>query len=339
MKISREFKVGIIGIVSLGMLYWGFNFLKGSDLFESNNKLYAVYNRVEGLAPAKPILLNGFKVGQVDNIYFHPNGSGQLIVSLKINTEFPIPKNSRASIKSTVLGDKSISLILGESTENAIPGDTLLGQLELSLSEELNEQVAPLKNKIESLFTSVDTVLVILAEFLNDDTQDNFSESFTALKNSFKKLEGTISRLDLTVDSSAGNIVSTFKSLASITHNLDENGEELTAIFNNMESLSDSLSKIKFKQTFASLNVAVSSIEEVAEKINNGEGTAGLLINDPELYQNLSKASEQLDLLLLDLKYNPGRYIDLSLFGRRKDYNEQENLAKEAEEKKQRDGQ
>lgn len=332
MKVSREFKVGLVAIIAMVLLYWGFNFLKGQDVFEDKTVVYAIYDRVEGLTAAKPIYVNGYKVGMVDDIYFHPDGSGRLVVAMNITSEFEISKNSTAIIQSAdLLGDKSVGLVLGDSPLPLESGDTLRSDIELSLTEEVNKQVAPLKSKIEKLFGSVDTVLVLLSGFLNDETQNNFTETFNSLRRSFARLENTVGTLDNTVTQSQGDIVTTFDNLEKITGNLEENSEELNAIFTNLNSISDSLAQVRFKETFQSLNSAMLSAEEVMQKINNGEGSAGKLINDPELYNNLNKASEQLDLLLLDIKYNPGRYIDLSLFGRRKDYNEEELLKKEAE--------
>lgn len=334
MKLSREFKVGLVAIIAMVLLYWGFNFLKGQDVFNNKKVVYGIYNRVEGLTPAKPVYVNGLKVGMVDNIYFHPDGSGRLIAAFNITSDFNIPADSKAIIQSAdLLGDKAVGLILGTSEEGIKSGDTLIADVELSLTEEVNKQVAPLKDKIEKLFGSVDTVLVLLSGFLNDDTQNNFSETFNSLRRSFTKLENTIGGLDKTVSESQGDIISTFDNLAKITGNLEANSEELSAIFGNLNNITDSLAQVRFKETFVSLNAALSAAKEVLDKVNNGEGTAAKLINDPELYDNLKDASEELDLLLLDIKYNPSRYIDLSLFRGRKDY-DQEALLKEDQETK-----
>ncbi len=338
MKISREFKVGLVAIVSMVLLYWGFNFLKGQDVFENKKVVYAIYERVEGLTAAKPVYVNGFKVGMVDDIYFHPDQSGKLIVAFNITSDFHVPKDSKAIIQSAdLLGDKAVGLILGESKEDLQSGDTLFADVELSLTEEVNKQVAPLKAKIEKLFGSVDTVLVLLSGFLDEDAQNNFGKTFKSVKNSFTSLENTLNTLDNTISSSQGDIVSTFDNLAKITGNLEQNSDKLNTIFTNFSSISDSLSKVKFKETFASLNDALVSANKVLEKVNSGDGTASKLINDPELYDNLKKASDELDLLLLDIKYNPGRYIDLSLFGKRKDYNEDELLQKDKAAREKRE--
>lgn len=338
MKISREFKVGLVSIVAIVLLYWGLNFLKGQDVFEQKKVFYAVYERVEGLTPAKSILLNGYKIGTVDKVYFHPDGSGNLIVAMNITSDFEIPKNSVATIQSTdLLGDKAINMILGKSTEYAQSGDTLKSQIELSLTEEVNKQVAPLKNKVEKLFGSMDTVLFLLTGFLDDDSKDGFEATLKSLKRSFLHLENTLSSLDKTVTTSQSDMIGTFASLNKITTNLEENSEELSGIFSNLNAISDSLSRVRFAETFESLNLALQSAESVLTKIDTGDGTMSKLINDPELYNNLERASQQLDLLLLDIKHNPKRYIKLSPFGGRDDYDEEELLKKEAKDAAKRD--
>lgn len=333
MKISREFKVGLVSIVAVVLLYWGLNFLKGQDVFEKKKVFYAVYDRVEGLTPAKSIILNGYKIGTVDKVYFHPNGSGNLVVAMNITSDFDIPKNSVAVIQSTdLLGDKAINMMLGKSQEYAQNGDTLKSQIELSLTEEVNKQVAPLKNKVEKLFGSMDTVLFLLTGFLDDDSKDGFEATLSSLKRSFLHLENTLSSLDKTVTTSQSDMVGTFANLNKITTNLEENSEELSGIFTNLNSLSDSLSRVKFKETFESLNNTLVAAESVLAKVDSGDGSMAKLVNDPELYNNLERASEQLDLLLLDIKHNPKRYINISPFGGRKDYDEEELLKKEAKD-------
>lgn len=336
MKISREFKVGLVSIVAIVLLYWGLNFLKGQDIFEQKKIFYAVYDRVEGLTPAKSVLLNGYKIGIVDQVYFHPNGSGDLIVTMNITSDFDIPKNSTATIQSTdLLGDKAINMVLGKSTEYAQNGDTLKSYIELSLTEEVNKQVAPLKNKVEKLFGSMDTVLFLLTGFLDDDSKDGFEATLNSLKRSFQHLESTMGSLDRTVNTSQSDMIGTFENLNKITTNLEENSEELSGIFSNLNSLSDSLSKVRFRETFESLNKTLITAESVMSKIDSGDGSMAKLVNDPELYNNLEKASEQLDLLLLDIKHNPKRYI--KLFGGRKDYDEEALLKKEQEDAARRE--
>lgn len=335
MKINREFKVGISAIVALVLFYWGFNFLKGKDLFDSSRVYYAVYDRVDGLTAAKPVIVNGFKVGMVDKVYFHPDGSGRLIVQLKMTNDISISESTIANIHSTdLLGDKSVQLILGNSTEPALNGDTLQSNIELTLTEEVNEQVAPLKGKAEKLFASMDTVLTLVSGFLNEENQQSFLATFNSLERSFETLEGTVNKVDRTVDRSQDDMVTTIENIAAITTTLEQNSENLTAILNNVNTISDSLSKVRFAETFESLNRAMTSAESIMQKVDQGEGSLGKLVNDEQLYRNLEEASGQLDKLLLDIKYNPKRYVNFSVFSKDREYTEEEieEMEREKEE-------
>lgn len=330
MKISRELKVGVISIMAIALLYFGLNFLKGQNLFKDPTIYYGIYPEVDGLSPARPILINGYKVGQVDDVYFHPDGSGRLVVSMNMTKDFSISENTIASIQSTdLLGEKSIQLILGNSPNAAQNGDTLPSNIQLSLTEEVNQQVAPLRSKAEKLFASMDTVLTLLSGFLNDETQGNFTETFNSVRRSFAQLENTVNTVDQTVSQSQGEMVTTIENIAAISTTLKENDEKLTEIFTNLNSISDSLSRVRFVETFNSLNSALQSTEEVMRKVNEGNGTLGKLVNDDDVYQNLEDASRQLDLLLLDIKYNPGRYVNFSVFGKDREYSQEEILEKE----------
>ena len=330
MKVSREFKVGLVAIIAILLLYWGFNYLKGENLFEDKRIYYAVYSRVDGLTAANAVLINGYQVGKVDEVYFHPDGSGRLMVRMQMNSEFPIAENTIASIQSTdLLGEKSIELILGNGPELAESGDTLPSNIKLTLTEEVNQQVAPLKSKAEKLFASMDTVLTLLSGFLNDETRNNFMETFNSVRRSFQRLEKTVGTLDNTVQATQDDIVVTVENIADISQKLNDNSENLDKIFTNLSSISDSLAQVKFVKTFNSLNAALNSAEEVMQKVNQGEGSLGKLVNDEDLYNNLEDASRQLDLLLLDIKYNPKRYINFSVFGKDREYDQEEILEKE----------
>lgn len=327
MKVSREFKVGLVAIISILLLYWGFNYLKGQNIFEDKRVFYGVYTKVDGLTAARPVVINGFQVGQVERVSFHPDGSGRLMVKFQMTNEFPIAKNTVASIQSTdLLGAKSIEFVLGNSPEPAEYGDTLLTNITLSITEEVSLQVAPLKAKAESLFGSMDTVLTLISGFLNDENQDNFLETFNSVRRSFQQLENTMNNLDYTLEASKGNIVTSMQNITDVTSSLSENSEQLGKTINNLNSITDSLARVRFVETFETLERTLSKTENVMTKIDNGEGSLGLLLNDPELYNNLEDASKQLDLLLLDIKYNPKRYINFSVFGKDKAYDEEELL-------------
>jgi len=329
LKLSREFKVGLVTIVALTALYWGIAFLKGTDLFSSKTIIYAEYKQVDGLSPARPVNINGLKVGQVEDIYFHPNGSGKLMVAMNITTDFPIPSNSVARIASDLLGNRSVELVLGDMPTYISAGDTLESKVQLSIAEEVNEQVRPIKEKAEKLIGSIDTVMVLASAFLNEETRNNF-------RSTFGKLQEVVDRLSDAVKRSEEDIVGSVDDLNKITGTVESNRQELDAIFKNLAQLSDSLAHIDFNQTVQNLDTTLRRTNAIMAKIESGSGSAGALVNDRELYDNLVAVTEQLNLVLLDLKYNPKRYVHFSMFGGSDDYNEEEILKMEAEAKAKR---
>jgi phospholipid/cholesterol/gamma-HCH transport system substrate-binding protein len=324
-KLSREFKVGVYIVVAIGMLYWGLNYLKGNDVFASGTIFYAVYNNTEGLTKAKAVQINGYQVGLVDEIYFHPDRSGRLVVKIKMQEDYPIAKNSLAAIHSIgFLGEKSIELKLGDSPEMAQSGDTLASGSETSLSEEVNNQVAPIKAKAESLLGSLDTAVTLLTGFLTEDTRKNFTQSFDNLRKTFENLENTSDILNTFMVKNQSGFNHLAKNLESISQTLASNDKNISATLSNINAISDSISKIKVVQTMNNLNSAIAQLDAALAKVNRGEGTLGELIYDDRLYENLNGATESLDRLLLDIKYNPNKYFNVSLFGTKRYYTEDE---------------
>jgi len=337
LKISRELKVGLIAVLTVAALYWGFSFLKGSNLFDSSRYFYAVYNQVDGLGPSRPVTINGFKVGQVADIAFMPDQSGRLYVKMSINNDFNIPHDTKARIySSNLMGEKAISLDLGRSVEYAVSGDTLYGDIELSITEEVNRQVAPLKEKAEKLIGSIDTVMVLASGFLNSDNKQNFTRTFQSIRRSFATLEHSVQVFDTTLSKSQDGLITTLENLSSVTSTFKENEAEFDKIIKNFGAISDSLSEVELKRTFTTLEQTLQETQAVVQKINNSEGTMGALVNDKEVYENLARSTEQLNLLLLDLKYNPQRYLNFSVFGNSKEYTEEEIRKMEAEKSKNR---
>jgi len=337
-NISREFKVGAVAVVALAGLYWGIAFLKGSDLLKSKRLVYAVYDQVDELTKARPVNINGFKVGQVESISFMPDGSGHLLVSLNITNNIEIPINTIASIYSSdLIGSKAVELIMGDSPLMAKMGDTLISKLQKSLTDEVNEQVKPIKEKAEKLLGSVDTVLTLVSGFLNEETKQSFAKTFESIQRSFATLESTVSTLDQVMGDSEKDLVASINNLASITSALEENKDKLNSIFANLESISDSLSQVEFKRVIGNLNNTLEKTYSIMAKVDSSDGSASQLINDPRLYQNLVDATEQLNFILLDLKYNPKRYVNISVFGGTKKYDEEEILEMEAEAEKKRE--
>lgn len=312
-KLSNEAKTGILVVVSIAVLIWGINFLKGKDVFTRETRLYAIYSRVDGLIPSNNIYLNGLKIGTVRYLDILPDNSGRIIVTLHIHNHVTIPKNSTAQIYNTdLLGAKSVRIILGRGP-SAKDGDTLVASIQTSFAEDINTQVAPIKEKAETLLSSMDSVLVIFQSVFNEGTRENLKRSFESISKSLRSIEGISSNLDTLFDKQQTNIGAIIKNLRSITDNINNNNEKISAAINNFSAISDTLAKANLAATLAATKKSLEQTSSVLTKINRGEGSLGMLANNDSLYHNLNNASQSLDALLKDLKANPKRYINFSI--------------------------
>lgn len=334
MKIPKEVRAGAVAAIALILLYWGINFLKGKNVFSEQTLIYALYDRVDGLSAARPVNINGFKIGQVNRVFFHPSGDGSLIVEMSITTDFAIPRNSIAKINAqSLLGDKSVDLVLGDATEKVLAGDTLRSEITLSLTDEVNKQVLPLKQKAEHLFGSIDTAMILLTGFLNEQTRDDFRATFESVRKSFESIEHTSSELDGIVTENRTRLDEVIKNIHAVTEALGQNAEGIGEMIVDAEAIADTLSQADLGRSLRSLNATLSQADSILGRINRGQGTVGKLINDEELYEELVQASEELKRLLLDVQLNPKRYVHVSLWGSSKKFDKEE--VDQAEKQKQ----
>lgn len=300
------------------MLIFGIFFLKGTNIFGTNQEYFAVYDNIDGLAPSSPITINGFRIGQVKSIQMMPNGSGYLLVVLQISEEgIDIPWNSKACIYSSdILGSKAVELQLGDTMVMKSPGDTLIACREDDLKTEVNRQIAPLKAKTEELISSIDSAVTIVQEILNKDARENLSASFEGIKRAINTFEQTAIKLDTMIAAERAKISSIFTNVQNISSNLADNNAKLTNIINNFSDISDSIAAADLTTTIHNTRDAMEEMEQIMAKINNGEGSLGLLVNNDSLYNNLVQTSEDMDALVEDLRVNPHRYLHFSVFGR-----------------------
>ena len=317
MKISKEIKTGIVVIISIALLVYGFNFLKGKDIFSSRDIYYAVYPQVSGLVEANPVQVNGFKVGRIKKIELLDT-TGRLIVTLAISDDkLRIHKGTVARIVSTgLMGDKAIQLIMGNSSQFAKDGDTLISDIEASLQEAVEMQVKPLKDKAEKLISSIDSIMTVVQAVLDKTTRENLSKSFDNIKHALETFDRTAMRLDTMIASERSKISSIFSKVESISTNLANNNDKISEAIRNFSAISDTLAKANLTKTIENANSALGQVSNVMEKINKGEGSAGMLVHDKKLYDNLTAASGSLDSLLKDMNDHPKRYF--SVFGRDK---------------------
>jgi phospholipid/cholesterol/gamma-HCH transport system substrate-binding protein len=319
MKPTKETKIGLIVLVGIALLFWGLNFLKGKDIFTSDNTMFAVYDQVEGLAASNPVLVNGLKIGLIRKLRLMEDGSGRILVALTVTNKVHLPVNSKAEIFSTdILGSKGIRILMGDSKDLLKDGDTLISGVQKSLPEEVNAQVAPIKAKAENLLSSMDSVLLVIREVFNQRTKSNLKNSFESISKSLSAIEHIATNLD-TVLEGEDKLKKIFENIESISTNFKNNNEKLTTIINNFAAISDTIARSNISETLESTKRTLEQTAGIMEKVNKGEGSLGQLANNDSLYNNLNSTARNLDLLLSDFKENPGRYVNLSFisFGRK----------------------
>jgi phospholipid/cholesterol/gamma-HCH transport system substrate-binding protein len=310
MKIANETKVGILAAFSIALLIIGYNFLKGNAIFSSETVLYARYSHVDGLAVSKPVLINGFQIGRVDKLQLQPDGS--ILATLKIKGKYEIPKSSIAKLESTdLLGSKAIVMALGSGDDYAQDGDTLNANVQKGILE----TVQPVQKKAEMIIGKMDSILTSVNSILNPNFQKNVDKSFNSISSTLASLESTSKKVDNLVGSEGSRISAILANVEAISGNLKQNNQKISAILNNINSITDQVAAANFKQTLDNANKAVVDLQTIVGKINNGQGSLGLLVNDTKLYDNLNNASKNLDNLMIDLKANPKRYVHFSVFG------------------------
>lgn len=313
MKISNETKVGALTSLAITVLIIGYSFLKGNNVFSNENEFYAKYDRVDGLAASKPVLINGYQIGRVSDLTLLP--SGKILVQFKINPDYSIPKNTIAKIESTdLLGGKAVVFELGDSNLLAEDGDTLNSNIQTDLMD----QVEPVQKKAEQIIARMDSILTSVNNTLNPEFQKNFDRSFASIARTLETLEKTTKTVDGLVNTQSAKINGIMTNFESITANFKNNNAKINSIMNNLDKISDDVARANFTQTIAEANKAIVELQAVLNKVNSGKGSLSLLINDDKMYNNLNSAAENLDKLMIDLKANPKRYINISVFGGKK---------------------
>ncbi|MES2590372.1 MAG: MlaD family protein [Bacteroidota bacterium] len=318
MKISKEVKVGIVTVIAIVLFIYGFNFLKGKDLFSSQRKFYAIYHDIDGLVEANPLMVNGFKVGIVGDIELARDTSNRVIITMFLDDEIRVPANSIAKvISSDILGSKAVQLVLGNSTMYAEDGDTLLAAQEDNLKQSVNKTIAPLQKKAEGLIASIDSVMIVVQQVFNEGARQNLAKSFESIKQALASLETTSYRLDTLVISEKLKISSILTKVNVLATTLASNSDKLSNVISNFSNISDSLAKSNITSAINNADKTLSQASSIMNKINRGEGSVGMLINNDSLYRKLDKSAADLDKLLLDLRINPERYVHISVFGKK----------------------
>ena len=307
--MNKEIRTGIIAIFTIVVLIYGINYLKGLNILDKNRIFHAKYDNIDGLLKGSVISLNGFNVGIVSNISLQSDNS--LLVSVKINEDFDVPANSILKISNQdLMGTKGISFILGNSDLLAKSNDTLIAEIENSLQDEVNKQILPLKNKAEGLISSVDSLMVIFTSVLNTDARKNLASSFKNLDETFILMSESMKELNKLVVTNEKNISNSIKNFESITGNISDNNESIENILKKMSSISDSVSSKDIGDIIKNLN-------NITNKIRVGQGNLGLLNSDDQLYRNIEKTTNDISILVEEIKKDPKKYFNFSVLGNR----------------------
>ena len=316
MKFRTELKVGIISIVTITLFIWGYHFMKGQNILKTQKTYYILYNKVNGLEKENPVLINGYRVGQVSNIDFLPDGSGRLLVSISLEKEFDLPKNTISQIFSAdLMGSQAIKLKLGNSLEIAHSGDTLSGTVEGSLSEQVSVEMLPIKNKAEKLMGSIDSVMAVIQYTFNEDFRENFSKSLTDITSTINNLKRSAYTIDTALTNKEGTFATFMYNLEYISVSLKDDMTKLDHILSNASVITDSLSQANLKSLVNNIDSSLFETRILLSNINQGSGTIGQLAVNDSLYQNLQSLAKNLDLLMIDLKDHPAKYVHISVFG------------------------
>lgn len=303
MKITREIKTAVLVIASILLFIWGYSFLKGKDLLSDYQTFYVKYDNVEGLINSAPVTINGLVVGKVHSIKLNKDWTS--LVELQINGDYQITKNSVAELYSPgPIGGKQISIIPNtKTTEFAVSGDYLGSSSKLGLTEEVSNQIKPIKDKLDKVLENANTMLVNINQVLDDKTKQN-------LRNSLENLNATLAEFK-EVSKSANEMLADNKGKISATMT---NVEKVSA---NFSKVSDSIAKANIGQTVKNLEKTLANVDKLMADIQSGKGTLGKLAKDETMYNNFAKTSKELELLLQDLRLNPTRYVNVSLFGKK----------------------
>lgn len=323
--LTKETKVGALTAIAITILVLGYNYLSGKDdLFYSGETYHVVYSNVDGLTTSNPVMFRGVRIGAVSEVVLDIN-SLQTFVQLEITRRgFRIPKGSVAKIYEVDLfGAKGVEIMLSDSNAVAANGDTLVGDKDISLTESLSLVLNPLADKVNNILTSLDSLT-----------------GNGKLEQSLNQLPGTISSLKTTLDNtttilaSAGpKVNSIFTNVNELVTSLNQNKGTLNSAMANLETITDEMAKSKLSETVSNANTALAQFSKTLEDINSGKGSLGLLMKDEELYNNLAKATKDLDILIMDINKHPDKYISIP-FTRKRQKRAMEKSEKEDYQKK-----
>lgn len=293
--MKKEFKIGIAAIVALIILFIGINYLKGINMFKSESYYHVDYTEVNGLALSSPVYANGFKVGLVRDIQYNFNKPGHITVGIDMDDNIKIPVGSKAELVTEMLGTVKMNLIMNYGENQTIaPGDTIEGYANNGIMAKAEKDLLP---QMEKMMPKLDSILSSLNKILADPAIGNTLKNAEQITASLNQTSSHLQRL--------------------MSNDIPKLTGNVTAITEDLKVISGNLKGIDYAATFNKIDKTLKNVYALTDKLNKKDNTIGLLLNDPELYNNLNATSENAASLLKDLQENPKRYVHFSLFGRK----------------------
>jgi len=305
LKFTKEVGIGILVVLGTFMSIFSYNYLKGINLFEKTRTFKIVYTKVDGLSPSNPVTLNGYKIGKVQKINFNPNNTKELIVDVIIENDVNFSKTSKAELYETgLIGGKAIAII-PDYDNNAIAksGDYLIGVVKPGLTDLVNQIMPQIQLQLETVMEEADKVFSNFNSFLDETTKKDLQNAIKDISLLSSSLSNASKNIDEAILEIKPNLNNTFKNLNKASIDISE--------------LSNNLSKSNIDEILVDLDTTLTNISEITNKIKSGEGSIGELIYNDAFIINLNKLTKELDELIYDIKINPSRYINISVFGRK----------------------
>lgn len=304
MQISKEVKIGLSVVLSLVVLYWGVNFLKGKNVIGSNNYYYVVYQQIENLQTSAPVFVHGYKVGMVDKITLDSNDPNKIVVELSIDKKVKIPKTAVAEIFNTdFMGSKAIRLQFDGYNFPAAKGDTLMASIAPSMLDDLS----PLSKKADVAIQELTQTLVNVNTLLDAQTIND-------VKSMLSNLNRASDGLNYVIDHNKNSVSNVVDQANILMVSLNSMATDVKGLARNFKNISDSLSVKDINMIVKNLEHSSSEMKELLQQVNSKKGSLGKLIYETTAHDQIIKLTTSIDSLAVDLRKNPKRYVRLSLF-------------------------
>ena len=310
MKISNETKVGALTAIAIVILILGFNFLKGRNLTERNDRIYSVFPDIKGLQVSNPVYIKGLQVGKIAEMHEKDNNLSGIVVAVTLNKDINIPDNSLAIINSDLLGSTSLEIMMGSNTTYVEHGDTLQSTAKLGIMTEITKSLNPALANVNKTLASLDLLINQLTMLLDNRTRGNMQGIIANLNTPSKDLQQLIAAQKETLGKTMDHV-------EVITGTIARNSGKIDSTLSSLQKTSASLADANIDETMKSVTRTMDQLEQALAAVNSKKGSIGLLLNDRQLYDELRMTNRSLTTLLDDIRVNPRRYVNVSVFGRK----------------------